>query len=59
MKLVDLQRCMDRALLSWDSDRRAYVDALGARLPKDPARIARALEGTKQGADWLIERWQG
>src|SRR5207302_6849310 len=59
MTLVDLQRCLDRAAFCWDSDRRAYVDNLGARLSKDPARVARALERTKQGTDWLLERWEG
>src|SRR5205823_9456763 len=38
---------------------RVYIEDLGARLPKDPGRVKRALEGTKQGADWLIERWEG
>src|SRR4051795_4330999 len=33
-------------------------DALSVR-NKDPARVARALSRTKQGADWLLERWEG
>ena len=59
MAIVDLQRVSDRAVLCWDGDRRAYVEDLGARLPRDPARVARALGRTKQGVDWLLERWEG
>ena len=58
MALVDLQRGIDRALLCWDMDRRKLVEDLGARLPKDPSRVSRALERCRQGADWLIERWE-
>ncbi len=58
MSIVDLQRGIDRAGPCWDDDRRAAVDDLGARLPKDPARVARALRRVRQGADWLIERWE-
>jgi len=47
-----------RARLSWDADRRLAAEDLGARLPRDPARIRRRLEETLQGADWLIERWE-
>jgi hypothetical protein len=59
MAIVDLQRIIDRAGHCWDRDRRGYVEDLGARLAKDPARVAWALEGTKQGADWMLLRWQG
>jgi hypothetical protein len=59
LTIVDLQRSIDRAALCWDGDRRAYIEDLGARLPKDPARVARALGATKQGCDWLLERWEG
>ncbi len=58
MSIVDLQRGIDRAGPCWDDDRRAAVEDLGARLPKDPARVSRALRRCKQGADWLIERWE-
>jgi hypothetical protein len=34
------------------------VEGLGAKLAKDPARVAPALRGCKQGADWLRERWE-
>ncbi len=42
----------------WDHDRRVAVEEIGARLAKDPARVVPALRGRKQGADWLIERWE-
>src|SRR5205085_255952 len=32
---------------------------LGARLARDPARVSRALEGSKQGTELKIERWEG
>src|SRR4051812_49188489 len=59
MLIIDLQRVIDRAELYWDSDRQALVDDLGARLPRDPARVAPALGRSKQGSDWLLARWQG
>ncbi len=34
------------------------VEGLGARLAKDPARVAPALRGCKQGSDWLMDRWE-
>ena len=46
-----------RAELCWDADRRRAAEALGARLPRDPARVARLLADTLQGADWLLARW--
>jgi hypothetical protein len=58
MMIVDLQYGIDRAGTCWDDDRRQAVEDLGARLPKDPARVARALRRVRQGADWLIERWE-
>ncbi len=58
MSIVDLQRGIDRSGPCWDDDRRAAVEDLGARLPKDPARVSRALRRVRQGADWLIERWE-
>src|SRR5262249_7856586 len=32
---------------------------LGARLSRDPQRVARALEATKQGAEWSLLHWGG
>jgi hypothetical protein len=59
MALADLERVMQRARLCWQDDRRMLAEDLGARLTKEPARVARALARTRQGADWLIERWEG
>jgi hypothetical protein len=47
-----------RAALCWDDDRRLAAEVLGDALSKHPALIARKLRGTKQGCDWLIDRWQ-
>src|SRR5262249_36388592 len=43
----------------WDSDRQAYIEDLGARLARDPHRIAGALKQTKQGVEWILENWSG
>lgn len=59
LSIVDLDRASNRAETFWDFDRRSMVKDLGARLAKDPSRIAHALRGCRQGADWLIERWEG
>jgi len=56
---VNRLRAIDQAGLCWDSDRRAIIDNLGARLQKDCGRVSRALERTKQGVDWLLERLDG
>jgi hypothetical protein len=58
LALADLQRVVDQAARSWDLDRRAAIEDLGARLAKDPGRVARLLENTRQGADFKIERWR-
>ena len=46
-----------RALTAWDDDRALVVADLGAKLGRDPARVARQLRSTPHGCDWLIERW--
>ena len=56
LKVVDLQRTMDRAVLCWDEDREDYIDSLVAKLGKVPG-VARALARSKQGADWLRTTW--
>ncbi len=58
MSIVDIGRVRQCAAMIWDHDRRIAVEDLGARLAKDPARAAPALRVRKQGADWLIERWE-
>jgi hypothetical protein len=50
-------RVVKRALDFWDQDRKTAALNLAARLPKDPARYAHVLAGTKHGAALMIERW--
>jgi hypothetical protein len=59
MALADLRRVMQRASLIWDKDRRMLAEDLGVRLGKEPTRVSRALQRSRQGCDWLIERWEG
>ena len=59
LAISDLRRVIDRAENFWDLDRQTQVDNLGKRLKKDPERIAHRLERYTQGADWLIDRWEG
>ncbi len=49
LRVVDMQRAMDRAALCWDTDRCSFTDKIAARLSKDPMRVSRALARTKQG----------
>jgi hypothetical protein len=58
MAVADLERTIQRASLCWEMDRRMLAEDLGARLTKEPARVARALGRSRQGTDWLIERWE-
>jgi hypothetical protein len=50
-------RVVERALNFWDQDQKTAALNLAARLPKDPARFAHVLAGTKHGAALMIERW--
>src|SRR5262249_14598434 len=58
LSMIDAARSAERAMVCWESDQRMAVEELGAKLPKDPARVALALRRGRQGADWLIERWE-
>jgi hypothetical protein len=51
-------RVVERALDFWDHDQKTAALNLAARLPKDPARFAHVLAGTKHGAALMIERWE-
>jgi hypothetical protein len=51
-------RGVERALDFSDHDQKTLALNLAARLPKDPARFAHLLAGTKQGAALMIERWE-
>ena len=48
-----------RASLCWDDDRRLAAEELGATLSKKPSLVLRKLRKTRQGCDWLLERWRG
>ncbi len=65
---VRLDRCRDEeiqirltesqhAALSWDDDRHDEAAELAARLSKRPVQFSRRLQRTKQGVEWMIERW--
>ena len=56
--VVDLQRVIDRAEVCWDADRRMIAADLGAKLRLDPPRVAQALRNSREGADWMIARWE-
>ena len=47
-----------RALLSWDVDREAEVERLGAKLAGRPEEVSQELRRTKHGCEWLIRRWK-
>ena len=47
-----------RALLSWDVDREAEVERLGAKLSGRPEEVSQELRRTKHGCQWLIRRWK-
>jgi hypothetical protein len=47
-----------RAELCWDEDRRLAAEEMAARLARRPALIVRRLKKTRQGCEWLIERWR-
>ena len=57
MKVIDLQRTMDRAVVCWDEDREIYIDKLSERLKIDPMGVSRALSRSKQGIAWLLKNW--
>ncbi len=47
-----------RARANWDSDRRLIAETQAMRLAKSPGLVCRQLEGTKQGAELMLERWE-
>jgi hypothetical protein len=58
MVLADLERIVESAHTTWDSDRREYVENLINNLSKDCERIRSALQKSKQGAELLVERFE-
>ncbi len=65
---VRLDRCRDEeieirltesrhAALSWDDDRHDEAATLASKLAKHPVMLSRKLQRTRQGVEWMIERW--
>src|SRR5262249_20567222 len=48
-----------RARSRWQADRMIEAEKIAEKLPKSPGRVTRELKGFKQGAEWLILRWEG
>ncbi len=46
-----------RARLVWDEDRRVEAVTLAARLPKRPDLVARQLEASRHGVEWMVATW--
>jgi len=42
----------------WEAERVAEVEELGKRLASDPAAVAARLRTSRQGIDWLLDRWK-
>jgi hypothetical protein len=57
--LYDEERVQQAVEETWDEDQRRAANNLGARLPRDPMRVADRLLETKHGAEWLLEQWCG
>ena len=47
-----------RALLTWDIDREAEIERLGAKLAGRPEEVSKELRRTRHGCEWLIRRWK-
>ncbi len=45
------------AELSWDDDRHDEAAEIAGKLGKHPIQYSRRLQRTKQGVEWMIERW--
>ena len=48
-----------RAASFWEEDREQAAERLAVTLSRAPSLVARQLEGTAQGCEWLIQRWEG
>jgi hypothetical protein len=47
-----------RASCCWYDDRKLVAEQLAQGLARRPALVAKQLERTVQGCDWLLERWE-
>ncbi len=59
LQVENCDHSIDRATRFWSPEQQARALKLLARLPKDPPRMAHALCRFKQGAELLIQRWEG
>ena len=59
LRLIDMQRGIDRASVCWNSDIYESICKIASRLSRDPARIVTTLAQTKQGAEWLSRNLRG
>jgi hypothetical protein len=57
--VANADRVASRARDFWDFDQRERALKLLRRLPKNPAYLAHKLAGTRQGAQLMIEGWEG
>lgn len=48
-----------RAEQAWDDDRRDEIEKLADAISRKPSRVAHQLLCSRQGCEWLIERWRG
>jgi len=47
-----------RASVCWEEDRRVAVEEIAVGLDRKPALVARRLQSSRHGCEWLIERWE-
>jgi hypothetical protein len=59
LKIIDVERCMERAVYAWDDDRMHHIHDLAGHLSSDCERVARALSWSKQGVEYLARHWRG
>jgi hypothetical protein len=59
LQVDNCDHSIDRYTKFWREGQEARALKLLARLPKDPPQMAHALSGFKQGAELMIQRWQG
>jgi hypothetical protein len=55
---ADILRAIEDASTRWDEDRRAQVLEIARRLSRDPQGVARTLEQTWHGAEYLVDHWR-
>ena len=59
LQVDNCDHSIDRITKFWCHDQEARALKYFARLPKDPSRMAHTLSGFKQGAELMIQKWEG